>query len=56
MNTQTSDLSHVTVAILAVGLGTRFRSVVKEKPKVLAQVKGHPFLEYILNQSANETI
>lgn len=50
MNTQTSDLSHVTVAILAGGLGTRFRSVVKEKPKVLAQVKGHPFLEYILNQ------
>lgn len=45
-----SDLSEITVAILAGGLGTRLQSVVKDKPKVLAEVSGHPFLEYILEQ------
>jgi NDP-sugar pyrophosphorylase family protein len=36
------------VAILAGGLGTRLRSVVTDRPKVLAEVAGRPFLTYWL--------
>jgi D-glycero-alpha-D-manno-heptose 1-phosphate guanylyltransferase len=36
--------------ILAGGLGTRLRSVVSDKPKVLAEVLGRPFVELILEQ------
>jgi NDP-sugar pyrophosphorylase family protein len=32
--------------ILAGGLGTRLRSVVSDKPKPMAEIKGKPFLEY----------
>lgn len=47
---KTFNLSEITVAILAGGLGTRLQSVIKDQPKVLAEVNGHPFLEYLLNQ------
>lgn len=47
---QMSNLSEVNVAILAGGVGTRLTSLTKEKPKVLAQVSEHPFLEYLLHQ------
>lgn len=36
------------IIILAGGLGTRLRSVVKEVPKCMAPVCGRPFLWYIL--------
>jgi NDP-sugar pyrophosphorylase family protein len=42
----------VTAAILAGGLGTRLRSVVAERPKVLAPVAGRPFLAHLLEQLA----
>lgn len=42
----------VTAAILAGGLGTRLRSVVADRPKVLAEVGGRPFLAYLLDQLA----
>jgi D-glycero-alpha-D-manno-heptose 1-phosphate guanylyltransferase len=45
-----NDLSDTTVAILAGGLGTRLRSVVADRPKVLAEVSGRPFIEYLLDQ------
>jgi len=45
-----SNLSKISVAILAGGFGTRLQSVVNDKPKVLADVNNHPFLEYLLNQ------
>lgn len=45
-----SNLSGVTVAILAGGLGTRLSKTVPNQQKVIANVKNHPFLEYILNQ------
>jgi NDP-sugar pyrophosphorylase family protein len=45
-------LSQVTGAILAGGLGTRLRSVVADRPKVLAPVLGRPYLTYLLNQVA----
>lgn len=44
------DFSDITVAILVGGLGRRLRSVVSDKPKVLAKIHGKPFLAYILDQ------
>jgi len=46
------DLASVTAAILAGGLGTRLRSVVADRPKVLAEIRGRPFLAYLLDQLA----
>lgn len=40
----------ITGAILAGGLGTRLRAVVSDRPKVLAMVRGKPFLAYLLDQ------
>lgn len=36
--------------ILAGGFGTRLRSVVRNKPKPMAVVAGHPFLEFLIMQ------
>ena len=43
-------LSGITAAILAGGLGTRLRSILTDKPKVLAEIHGRPFLSYLLDQ------
>ena len=43
-------LSELTTAILAGGLGTRPRSVIADRPRVLAEVQRRPFLEYLLDQ------
>jgi len=40
----------INAVILAGGLGTRLRQVLKDKPKVLASVAGRPFLAYLLDQ------
>lgn len=45
-----ADLQHCTAAILVGGLGTRLRSVVADRPKILAEVRGKPFLTYLLDQ------
>jgi len=42
--------TEITAAILAGGFGTRLQSVVSDKPKVLAEVSGKPFLAYLLEQ------
>jgi len=44
------NISNVTAAILVGGLGTRLRSVVCDKPKVLAEISGKPFLAYLLDK------
>lgn len=44
------DLTNITVAVLAGGLGTRLRSVLSDRPKVLAEILGQPFLKYLLDQ------
>lgn len=44
------NLSDIDVAILAGGLGTRLAPALNGKPKVLAEVEGHPFLEYLLDK------
>jgi NDP-sugar pyrophosphorylase family protein len=41
-----------TAVILAGGLGTRLRSAVPDRPKVMAEVGGRPFVEYLLDQLA----
>ncbi|MBL7145641.1 MAG: nucleotidyltransferase family protein [Phycisphaerae bacterium] len=45
-----SRICDTTAVILAGGLGTRLRSVVSDRPKVLAKVCGRPFLAYLLDQ------
>lgn len=40
----------IAAAVLAGGLGTRLRSVVADRPKVLAPVAGRPFLAHLLDQ------
>jgi D-glycero-alpha-D-manno-heptose 1-phosphate guanylyltransferase len=44
------ELGNVTAVILAGGLGTRLRSVVADRPKVLATVAGRPYLTHLLDQ------
>ena len=51
-----SDLSQVTVVILAGGLGTRLRKVVSDRPKVMAEINGKPFLYYLLDQLVDASI
>jgi D-glycero-alpha-D-manno-heptose 1-phosphate guanylyltransferase len=50
IRSDTAQFSHITAAILAGGLGTRLRSVVADRPKVLAEVRGRPFLSFLLDQ------
>ncbi len=45
-------LSQTTAVILAGGLGTRLRAVVADKPKVLAEIHGRPFITYMLDALA----
>lgn len=49
-------ISFMDVIILAGGLGTRLRSVVKDVPKCMAPVGGKPFLWYLLHQLSNYNI
>lgn len=46
----------VTAYILAGGFGTRLRQVVADRPKVLAEVLGRPFLYHILDRLARAGI
>ena len=44
------SISDITAVILVGGKGTRLRSVVSDRPKVLAEISGRPFLAYLLIQ------
>lgn len=46
-------LEGVTAVILAGGLGTRLREAVADRPKVLAEVNGRPFLAFLLDRLAD---
>ncbi len=48
-----ASLHDISAAILAGGMGTRLRSVVSDRPKVLAPVAGRPFLAHLLDQLAD---
>ncbi|HMF18090.1 MAG TPA: nucleotidyltransferase family protein [Gemmataceae bacterium] len=54
--THHSPVTTMTAAILAGGLGTRLRSVVVDRPKVLATVQGKPFLLHLLDRLAEAGI
>jgi D-glycero-alpha-D-manno-heptose 1-phosphate guanylyltransferase len=51
-----TTLTGTTAVILAGGLGTRLRSVVADRPKVMAEVWGKPFLAYLLEQVAGSGV
>jgi len=46
----TSKSMSIPAIILCGGLGTRLRSVVDDRPKAMAVVRGRPFLTYLLDQ------
>jgi len=48
-----SGFSNITAVILTGGLGTRIRSLVSDRPKVLAEIVGRPFLTFLLDQLAS---
>ena len=50
------NLNNLTAAILAGGQGTRLRSAVSGRQKVMAEVKGRPFLAYLLDKLENAGI
>jgi NDP-sugar pyrophosphorylase family protein len=50
--TAPADLAGATAVVLAGGLGTRLRAAVADRPKVLAEVQGRPFLAYLLDRLA----
>lgn len=43
-------LSGLDVAVLAGGRGTRLRSAIGNKPKILAPIQGRPFLDHLLDR------
>ena len=47
------NISDISAIILAGGLGTRLRSVVSDRPKVMATINGRPFLSYLFDQIEN---
>jgi NDP-sugar pyrophosphorylase family protein len=50
------NLHDTTAVVLAGGLGTRLRTVVADRSKVVAEVNGRPFLFYIFDQLADAGI
>jgi NDP-sugar pyrophosphorylase family protein len=51
-----NQLSQVTAAILAGGAGTRLRTMVADRPKVLASLGGRAFITYLLDRLAAQGI
>ena len=41
-------MKNIDLIILCGGKGTRIRSIIKDKPKILAEINGRPFIEYLL--------
>lgn len=46
-------MNHFSPVILAGGQGTRLRSVVSDRPKIMATVSGRPFVTYLLDRLQN---
>lgn len=51
---RTRDVDSTTVLVLCGGLGTRLRTCVADRPKVLAEVAGRPFLFHLLDRLADQ--
>ena len=54
MNKTKIDISEIDTVILAGGLGTRLRSVLKDKPKCLAPINGTPFIDIFLDNCIDQ--
>ena len=50
------DIGLIDTLILCGGKGTRLQTVVPDKPKILADIGGSPFIEYLLNYLEKEGI
>jgi len=48
------DLSTIDTVILAGGLGTRLKPVLKDKPKCLAPINGKPFIDILLDECIDQ--
>lgn len=48
-----STFKNIDVLILCGGQGTRLRSVISDKPKILADIGGKPFIEILLDNLAS---
>jgi D-glycero-alpha-D-manno-heptose 1-phosphate guanylyltransferase len=46
----------VQAIVLAGGMGTRLRSVVADRPKVMAEIAGRPFLEHLLGRLSGQGV
>jgi D-glycero-alpha-D-manno-heptose 1-phosphate guanylyltransferase len=44
------NIHNVTPVVLAGGRGTRLHAIVSDRPKVMAVVRGRPFITYIMDQ------
>lgn len=49
-NIENRTPEHLTAVILAGGLGMHLRAVVQDRPKVMANVAGQPFLTYVVGE------
>ena len=49
-----SALGAIDILILAGGLGTRLRSVLSGRPKILAPIQGEPFLSHLLGRLSKQ--
>ncbi|MFP4040404.1 MAG: nucleotidyltransferase family protein [Desulfosudaceae bacterium] len=45
-----TTLSHITAVILAGGQGNRLRQILPDTPKALADIRGRPFISFLLNR------
>ncbi len=44
------NFSDISAVILAGGKGTRLRSIIPDRPKALVEIRGRPFLTFLLDQ------
>lgn len=44
------DMSNITAVVLAGGLGTRLQTAVHDRPKILAEISGRPYITYLFDQ------
>ena len=49
-------IDSIDTLILCGGKGTRLKSIVNDKPKILAEINGIPFIEYLLNYLDKEGV
>ncbi len=50
MSDREIELPDIEAVILAGGMGTRLRSLALDRSKVVVEVKGRPFITYLLDQ------